>query len=231
MTSKLDIDALFPGMPEVAGKRILDVGCGEGAQLRQLAAAGATGVGLDCSARQLEKARAAPLQADETYVDGVAEDMPFADGFFDIVMLYNSLHHVPVEHMAEALAEAARVVAPNGLVYVSEPLAEGPHFELQKQLEDETAVRAAATRALEDAAASRLAEERQFVYPRRVRLESFEAFAERVTTILPHCKDTFAANQDDLRADFQRLGEAADGGFEFVQPTRVNLLRRGGGGG
>lgn len=92
--------------------RLLDVGCGSGLALRLAADRGATVTGLDASAALLEHARrripGAPL------VQGELEELPFADGSFDIVTGFNSFQYAA--RPAVALGEAARVLAPGGRV-------------------------------------------------------------------------------------------------------------------
>ncbi len=51
-------------------------------------------------------------------------------------MFFNSLHHVPIEHQARALQEAARALRPGGLLCAIEPFAEGPHFEANAEPRD-----------------------------------------------------------------------------------------------
>ena len=126
-----------------AGRTIVDVGCGDGALVRALANQGARMIGVEISAGQLEGARAHPPVADERYVEGTGQALPLADDSADAVVFLQSLHHVPEEHMDAALAEAARV-AP--LVYVQEPLAQGPFFDLVALVDDETRVRGARPR-------------------------------------------------------------------------------------
>lgn len=92
--------------------RLLDVGCGSGLALRLAADRGATVSGLDASPALLEHARrrvpGAPL------VQGELEELPFADGSFDVVTGFNSFQYAI--RPAVALAEAARVLAPGGCV-------------------------------------------------------------------------------------------------------------------
>jgi SAM-dependent methyltransferase len=126
------------------GARVLDVGCGDGSLVRLMTKEGAAAIGLEISDRQLARARAETPVGDESYRVGRAETLPFEDHAFDIVAFYNSLHHVPVDSQDEALAESARVLASGGHLFVVEPLAEGPMFELMRPVDDETEVRAAA---------------------------------------------------------------------------------------
>lgn len=92
-----------------------------------------------------------PGRRREDYLEGVGEDLPLADGVADVVTFFQSLHHVPAPRMRDALAEAARVLRPGGLVFVAEPIAEGAFFELVRPLDDETEVRRQAFEALGDA--------------------------------------------------------------------------------
>ena len=116
----------------LAGKRVVDVGCGEGGFARALAGLGARVTGVECGAEMLSRAKAAPAIADETYLEGVGEALPVEDASADIVAFMNSLHHVPIVHMDKALAEAARALAPGGVVLVNEPVADGDFFQLTR---------------------------------------------------------------------------------------------------
>ncbi len=100
---------------EVAGKDILELGCGAARWSIELARLGARPVGLDLSSRQLEHARR--LMAEEgvdfPLVEASAEDVPLPDASFDSVFcdwgamtFCDPLRTVP---------EAARLLRPGGL--------------------------------------------------------------------------------------------------------------------
>ena len=210
---------------DVRGRDVLDVGCGEGWLVRRLASAGARAVGLDPLASALERARREGSSGPPArYVEGAAQALAFPSGSFDLVVFFNSFHHVPVESMDAALAEAARVLRPGGALYVQEPLAEGAFFELTRLVEDETRVRAAAQDALRRAA------ERQFVELARrdavttVGLTDFEALRARLVSVEPSRAVAIDEQEVVLRAAFERLGRPGEGGYEFDQPVRVNLF-------
>jgi SAM-dependent methyltransferase len=100
--------------PGTRGMAVLDVGCGQGIDLVQYAAAGARVTGIDLTPRHAELARA-HLQAlgfDGEVVDGDAERLPFADGTFDRVSSNGVLHHTP--GIEQALREIYRVLRPGG---------------------------------------------------------------------------------------------------------------------
>lgn len=210
---------------DLDGKRVIDVGCGDGHLTRLMARHGAQVLGVECSARQLAKAWAAEKVAGERVVEGVGQALPAEDHSADIVVFFNSLHHIPVEHMKQALAEAARVLVPGGVIYVSEPIAEGRFFETCRPIDDETQVRAQAYRALASASGFEMAEE--FTYVHTVVMKSYEAFRDRIISANHEREEKFQTMDGQMRALYAANGRPnAEGGMEFDQPMRVNLLRR-----
>ncbi len=84
------------------GASVLDVGCGEGYVLEELAARGAGELfGVDVVDIRQEKTRPFRL------FDGV--ELPFIEGRFDVVVLSFVLHHVPDDRKCALLREAMRV--------------------------------------------------------------------------------------------------------------------------
>lgn len=209
---------------ELSDKKVVDVGCGEGSLVRLMTRHGAKVFGVECNPQQLEKAHEQKPVGGEVYYDGRAEALPFADASIDLVVFFNSLHHVAVDTMDQALSEAARVLKPGGHVYVCEPVAAGPHFELMQPVHDETMVRAKAYEAVQGADARGLKAGDEFTYLHPARHSGFAQFKERMLRINPHRADDFAAQEDALEDAFKRLSVPDGDGFIFDQPMRVNLL-------
>jgi ubiquinone/menaquinone biosynthesis C-methylase UbiE len=90
---------------------VVEVGCGTGHWIGELAGAGVPYVvGLDLSLGMLRRARAAlPLAP---FVRGAAEALPFADGSLDRLFCVNALHHFPTP--SRFIAECRRVLRPGG---------------------------------------------------------------------------------------------------------------------
>ncbi len=218
---------LIKDLLPLQGRLVVEVGCGDGALVRFMTRHGARVVGLDCNEAVLTQARTTPAEADEEYQAGRGESLPFADRSVDVVLYFNSLHHVPIDLIERALAEAARVLKPQGWLYVMEPLAEGAYFDIVRLVEDETEERAAAYRAIRAArGGAEFAEETEVVYAAPFRLDGFEAFKRRIIAANPARAGAVAALEPDLLARFEAACERHDDGCWFVQPSRLNLLRR-----
>lgn len=213
----------------VAGARLLDIGCGDGALVRTLTRAGARATGVEIDAAALAPARAAAGVGDEDYVEGRGEALPFPAACFDIAIYFNSLHHVPrVAHRA-ALAEAARVLRPGGTLWIVEPIAEGQYFELTRPLEDESDVRKAAYEAIKAAEAGRtLRGEAEIFYRSPIQFDDFAAWTRRYVAVDPARAAVIEKHRAALARRFEELAERRADGFHFDLPTRANLLRRSG---
>lgn len=100
---------------ELTGKRILDVGCGLGAYVRKMATFSDQVYGVDIDA---DKVAEASTQLPNIY-QAPAEKLPFADAFFDVVLLHEVLEHVQDDRAA--LVEALRVSKLAGRVVIFVP--------------------------------------------------------------------------------------------------------------
>ncbi len=209
----------------LAGKQVLDVGCGDGHLTRTMARRGAQVIGIEPGERMLAKARAAEPVGTETYLEGAAEALPVGDASADIVVFFNSLHHVPTAGMEQALVESRRALQDAGKLYIAEPLAQGSQFELHRPVIDETQVRAEAYRVIQASAACGFRQEHESIYGADVCMIDFEAFRERSVSISPDRDAVFAAQDQELRRRFEAYGERRPDGWHFVQYIRVNVLR------
>ncbi|MCA9540661.1 MAG: class I SAM-dependent methyltransferase [Myxococcales bacterium] len=104
------IDRLQIGVaaPLCRDRDTLEIGCGTGMILKEIAPLARSAVGLDISRGMLQQARDRGLQV----VEGSATDLPFADGSFDAVYSFKVLAHV--EGIERAMSEVHRVLRPGG---------------------------------------------------------------------------------------------------------------------
>jgi len=102
------------------GKRLLDLGCGDGTYTAELLRLGqpASIHGVDPSPGAISAAMARTEDPRLTFAVGSAEGLPHPDGAFDVAYLRGVLHHMeqPVEALAEGLRVAPLIVVvePNG---------------------------------------------------------------------------------------------------------------------
>lgn len=88
----------------------LDLGCGEGRFCRMMQAEGILTTGIDPTAALLSEARR--LDPTGYYVQARAEDLPFGDACFDLVVSYLTL--IDIDGLDAAITEVARVLRPGG---------------------------------------------------------------------------------------------------------------------
>lgn len=89
-------------------KRVIEVGCNRGHNLvALLELLGGEIVGIEPNQYALELARAASTKVG--VLRGHAFDLPFKDGYFDLVFTAGVLIHIPLEDLAAALSEIYRV--------------------------------------------------------------------------------------------------------------------------
>jgi len=118
---QLWIDAFSAVLPD-RRLDILDAGCGTGAMGLILSKMGHTVTGLDLSKKMIENARekADANGLSMTFEIGDAEETPFEDDAFDVVVNRHLLWTLP--HPKQALSEWKRVVRPGGTVVVIDGL-------------------------------------------------------------------------------------------------------------
>lgn len=94
---------------------VLDVGCGEGRFCRKLLGVGIAACGLDPVPAMIDAAQ--KQDQNGQYTLGFAEDLPFQDESFDLVVTYLSL--IDIDGPEVAISEMARVLKPGGRILVA----------------------------------------------------------------------------------------------------------------
>jgi len=103
---------------DVAGRRILDVGCGAGPLFESLRDRGAIVTGIEPSARMLDLARKRLGEGAALHLGGLGGDpLPFPDAAFDDAIACLVLHYL--EDWTAPLAELRRVLVPGGRLIIA----------------------------------------------------------------------------------------------------------------
>ena len=159
------------------GAQVLELGCGKAEKTRLLAETGRVGgiLALEVDTIQHERNLQIADLPQVQFRHAGAEAIPADDNSIDIVLMFKSLHHVPMEFMDKALDEIARVLKPGGLAWISEPVYAGELNEVFRLFHDEKVVREAAFAAICKAVErGPLVSEQQLFFNTRSYFESFE---------------------------------------------------------
>lgn len=95
------------------GARVLDIGCGIGTYVRKLGELTERAYGIDIDAARVRESTSGAVAI------AASEQLPFATGALDVVLLNEVIEHVQRE--SETLREACRVVRPGGHVVIYAP--------------------------------------------------------------------------------------------------------------
>jgi SAM-dependent methyltransferase len=222
------IDAL-PLAPAGTPARALELGCGSARQTRLLAAGGkfAAILALEVDRVQHEKNLLIDDLPGVRFALGGAQAIPAPDASMDAVFLFKSLHHVPMDLLGRAFSEMHRVLAPGGLVYISEPVFGGDYNEILRLFHDEERVRGAAFEATREAVDGGLFElVSQTFFRAPVRYRSFADFEQKVIQVTHTEHRLSPALLEQVRAKFEAHLQADGSGARFEAPFRVDLLRK-----
>ncbi len=123
--------ALRATLPDLQGKRLLDLGCGYGWHCRYAAEQGAsTVVGIDISAKMIERARALTSAENVRYEQKAIEEFTSEPASIDIVISSLALHYV--RDLVPVFIKIAELLVPGGELCYS---VEHPIFTSRKQQE------------------------------------------------------------------------------------------------
>jgi ubiquinone/menaquinone biosynthesis C-methylase UbiE len=218
---------IYNRMLSLDDKHILELGCGSAEITRNIAS---SGVDRRITALEVDEiAHEKNLQITDlpnvTFGLAGAQAIPLEDESVDVVFMFKSLHHVPVELMGPSMHEIRRVLKPGGLLYISEPVFAGDFNEILRLFHDEQEVREAAFNMIKNAVDHgwfSLVEETFFNSP--MKFENFTEF-ENNTINVTHSNHTLDEELYNLVQ--QRFEQHMDeDGAHFLMPVRVDLLQK-----
>jgi ubiquinone/menaquinone biosynthesis C-methylase UbiE len=221
--------AIYESLLKLDGAKVLELGCGKADHTRNIARShpSAQIIAAEVDRVQLAKNLSAAPTGNISFADFGAQSIPLADASIDVVMMFRSLHHVPLDCLDTAMREIHRVLQSGGCAYISEPVFAGAYNELIRIYNDEELVRSAAFNAVCRAVDTGLLEfvsETFFLSP--VHHRDFAEFAQK------HFEVTHTARNvtDEQVAAVERLFNTHLGpdGVTLGQQVRVDLLRKPG---
>lgn len=223
-----EVQLLLADLP-LDDARVLELGCGKAEKTRALSESARVREILALEVDAVQHAR--NLQIVDLprvrFAHGGAEAIPAADASFDVVIMFKSLHHVPVAHMDPALAEIARVLRPGGLAWISEPVFAGELNEIMRLFHDEQSVREAAFAAVcRTVDQGVLALEKQHFFCTRSHFADFAQFDSRMIRVTHTDHRLSDALYQQVRQQFE--AHLTPAGATFYPPQRVDVLRKPG---
>jgi 2-polyprenyl-3-methyl-5-hydroxy-6-metoxy-1,4-benzoquinol methylase len=177
-------EMMFALAGDLRGKRVLEVGCGEGTASVQLASCGGLVTGLDISDESIRVARQrAALQGVEAefQIRNVTEAGSLGEECYDVVWCDLILHHL-VDSLDRVMGNLKRALKPGGWFIAREPIAYAGWLKALRKL---VPVRVDATPDEQPFRPSEFAVVRQHFPNLRLRHYRLLARADRVTRSLP----------------------------------------------
>ncbi len=209
------------------GKYILELGCGKAYISRKIATTGKNRhlVATEVDKIQHSKNLAITDLPNVRFILAGAESIPEKDESFDIVLMFKSLHHVPMQLMDKTLNEIHRVLKPNGLAYISEPIFAGDFNEVLCLFHNEEQVRKAAFKAVKNAVNSNLFQlKKQIFFTTPRHYTNFEDYENRIIKVTHTEHNLSVDHLEIIKQKFSQYLTA--NGADFQIPIRVDLLQK-----
>jgi len=204
---------------------VLELGCGKAEKTRVIAQKASSVLALEVDEIQLAKNLTITDMPNVCFAKGGAEKIAAEDASFDIVLMFKSLHHVPIDLMDSVFSEIQRVLKPGGIAYISEPVFAGDFNEVLCLFHDEYIVREAAFAAEQRAVATgKLSLQSQNFFLQSMHFESFTQFEEQVLKVTHTEHKLSAETLEKVRTKFNEY--MTQEGVNFHMPIRVDLLAK-----
>jgi len=115
----------------LVGKLVLEVGCGTGSRSIAIAERCKFLEAIEPDESSLKVAARDSQAKNINFQKGEAQEVPFSNNKFDVIIFTLSLHHVPITLMEKAIDEAVRVSKIGGHVIFLEPAFSGSYFDAE----------------------------------------------------------------------------------------------------
>lgn len=206
-------------------KKILELGCGAASMTKKIASNGFAREIVACEVDEIQHKKNLELNIENIeFKLGGAQEINMQDNSVDFIFMFKSFHHIPKELMPKALSEIKRVLKPNALAYISEPLFQGDQNALVAIFHDEEQVRIDAFEAIKSCVDNEeLKLFREVFFQTEVTYENFEDFEKKQMNL------TFNENNitPEIREKVKNSFNSSGGGkTTFLKPFRVDILQK-----
>ena len=212
---------------KLAGKQVVDIGCGNMTFSKLLAGEGASVLAIDPDSRQagLNREFLAGVDNGIRFTEAGAEAIPTTDDSQDGVFFAYSLHHIDANQHEAAFEEVNRVLRDDGFVYVIEPIG-GPLNDVMKLFHNEEVERAAAWLSL--ASWSKQFDQiSAFEYHSIVEFENWDAFVNSYGNRSFNPSYTREdVCRDEVHEAFEAHATRTETGFQFPSSKRAVCMKR-----
>ncbi len=216
-TNSIDV---INGRLSLAGKSVIDIGCGAMDFSRLLAESGANVLAIDPDAAQAKLNRESEPVTGIEFVETGAESLPCKPASVDGVFFSFSLHHISEEAYPQVFTEIFRVLRPGGFLAAIEPSPSALN-EIMKLFHNEDKERAAAQIALQQIAVPVFASSEMVTYHSFIEYQSFDQFANRFAS--KSFNELYS--EADIRRDAVRTAfEQHAPDFKFISPKQTLIL-------
>ena len=207
-------------------KTILELGCGNATMTKQLGSNGSNRKIIACEVDEVQHEKNLKLNIENIeFKLNAAQKIELKDESVDMIFMFKSFHHIPYDLMKEALKEIKRVLKPNGLVYISEPLFKGEQNELIAMFHDEQQVRIDAFEHIKEAVQR---EEfklfREIFFQSEVVYENFEDFKNKQMNLTYNDNNITQELEEKIKDKFNSFNNGKQ--TSFMKPFRVDILQK-----
>ena len=222
-----DESEIFYKLLDFDDKHILELGCGKAELTRSIASQGRGRriIAMEVDETQHQQNLESSVPTNLVFKYGGAEAIPLEDNSQDIVLMFKSLHHVPMDKLQAAINEIHRVLKAGGMLYISEPVFGGDFNEILRLFHDEEEVRQVAFNACKEAIEKkRFQLEKEVFFSIPVVFNSFTEFEDRLINV---SHTDHRLDEQVLSAVKNRYESFASGDILSLNaPHRVDLLSK-----
>lgn len=111
--------------------KVIDIGCGDGANVAFLRSKGINATGVDLSGNLIKRGKERYPELQDLVFEGDALNLHFPDNTFDVAVMIGVLHHIHLcDDQKRAVLEALRIVKNNGFIIIRECNLINPFFRI-----------------------------------------------------------------------------------------------------